>query len=279
MQPLIDLAVKSGNWEAVEASYQSMNAEIGRKGNPPQNGGLKEGESGGATPTPTESPDTFTANPEVINAVGKYALSTLAGSPLAEEMKSKGIAPPANAQEWDELKLASPYYAWRWENEFHKLYQDGLGLAKTRFEALRSVEGHNRQEMDSGLAAVRERAKQLGLTLDEQAEKALVEAVNNDPTVFEDRNGVKFLRKGAVVRAFNSGLLVDHLPEILLRAEQRGREQAAKDLTKPRVAPIASIGTKPIAGGPPRSQGRKVDLNDPDALQRLSDREIEELTR
>lgn len=266
----------TGKVEDVESLYTRLASAIGRRGSQKQSLPT-EGTEAPVTETPRRA-DPVENDQQIARAAAQATIDRLAGSELGRELIAQGIGIPDTAEKFEALKTAQPYYAMAWQTAFSKVFEENLNLGRHSYRAAKEAPEHNQKTRDTAIRAVTEFAQKHGLTFDEQAQKDLIAQVDADASLYEERYGAKFLRTGAVERAFYARL-PELLPTILEAAKAQGRLEAAKDLTKPQNQPPRTIGTAKVAGSVSRSQGRKIDLNDPDQLARLSDAEIEALSR
>jgi hypothetical protein len=276
LQKAVELAKTTGNWQAAEEMYVSLNEELERrkaeKAAPPP-----------ATTTPPVQPPQAIApsigaaeiERTIQQVVARETFKEVSSSPVVAELRRLGVDFPTTAEAWAQLKLDYPAHWMELKQHMERVYNENYREALAYQQALLEADPAFESERQSATAKIKEFYEKNGLEIDEASLKAQLDQLQTLGVETTNRNGVEFPVKDAYWRSFLLANVNDLLPKVKLASEVRGRIQHMEDLRRMSATTVGSISTTP-APGSSRVVSPTVNVDDTEAIHKLSDDALEE---
>jgi len=265
IKALIDVARETGKHGKVEEVYKTLETELGRRAAasaPP----AKE-------PVITDTPLTTEEEAKMLGEVSSYTLQQLHISPLSKMFRDRGLEMPKDAKEFEALVDTQPFLAIEFKRAFEEGLQGNLKIAKEHISAQKSVTSQNEASINADVQAIKGLAESNAIPLSDEEIAAVKERVLQDGDNFVERYGVRFVRKGALLREFAAEVLPKKIADVRQNSLAQGREQAMKDVAELQRKTPKSVSSAKIPAATALKRG-KIDENDPDAISKMTDEEL-----
>jgi hypothetical protein len=215
---------------------------------------------------------------QVRQALVQETYAELEAGPIGAEFREEGIAIPTTRAELKELASKNPYLAIKFEQAFVPLFNKNAQEVKAYYATLAEAETVNQAAVESNKTKIKAHAAEAGIKVTDAELNALVEKAGTIPGAWTEKNGVKMLTGDGLARHW----LLEKYDTLVkareVKAELRGRTQAAEDLKKAKQGSDAGIGSANL-GGVTRSTKAPVNYSDPGQIAALSDEELEKALR
>jgi hypothetical protein len=284
---LFKKAEETGDYKPVEAKYKELDAEVTKK---IQN--EKKTQEAVVTPSPDttgtgmsdqefkdlllEQAQKLILNTPIVGTMARLAVSTnkrikdlLAEAP---ELKQILLRLPQTQEELDLLTFLMPQIADDYKKSFGQVYRDAREQAEQYLKIEKEAPVHNKSQQETETKQINELMTKWNATLPKEDVDKWLEEKLKDPSIYEDRSGVKYIRPNAIINSF----VVDNADKLHDLALQKATAQASNTASLKTVNTlqnleknaIKSIGTSDLT--PQKTQPVRVDLTDPQQVRTLS---------
>jgi hypothetical protein len=258
---VIDLfreAQKSGDYSKVESKYKELQTQVQAK--------VKE-EKTTKTETPPEetlsdedSTGTGLSDKEFNDILLKTTHERLQGSNLAEKFKRWQVEFPKTDQELDELEIKYPTLYTQYVDTFQHLYDQAKSQAEAFRKADKEAPAHNEKLKNEAKQQIGEFISEWKVDLKpEEVDKIVTDALKSKQN-YEKKEGVDFLRDGAIYEWFMAKKAPTILKEIRVKTLNEGRMQGAQDVAKAKTQTPKTISTTATPASATKT--KEVDLTD-----------------
>jgi hypothetical protein len=270
--PAIALAKESGRYNALADMYTALEEEQQAKA-AAERGASEKPTLPSKAPVETEEER---SNREAI--VQQHVMDELRGSDIAKELEKAGITFPETQDAVQEAYNKNPWLLGQFSEEFRKRFEAGNKVTLDHRNAVYEVTPHNDGVISGQTEGIMKMMTDLGLPAKrEEIEVFVRETYQKDRFALEDRVGVAFFRDGYAKQAYTVANLDKILEQRRILDQREARAQYDKDMKEIRERSVQSISTLPIPSSPERLEEKKVDVNDREAVARLSDAELDRL--
>jgi len=256
----IDAASAAEDYGQVENLYKRLGAEVSKRQ---------------AASEVEDKPNLNLPESEVRSRVAVSTYSDVMQSQVVADMRRNGIEIPKSNEEMEVLRRDQPYYAFKFEAEYEARYAKNLKIVEDFRTASKDVVDHNTSLKSEGRKEIETLAKKYGVSLKEEELNTVIGEALKDQGVYENRAGVSFLKKGAILNHFVRTKLVEGgmLDKVVMEARTKGRAEAA--VMRPKPHQTMSRSKIPATGS--AKQPVTVDLNNPKAVENLSDEQLDRI--
>jgi hypothetical protein len=268
---MIAEAFRTGDTSKVEAKYKELESQVGKqiadeKKNEPPKPGVKTVEP----PVATTEPE-LTAE-EYRQAVLDQSYAQFEKTVLAADMREAGIEVPKTDEQLAELKLVNRPMWKEFMDEFQGIVLTNKTKADEFLKAEKEVPVHNNSQREKAKTQILDFGKKFKVEIKpEEIDKILLDA-EKEPGLYENRNGLMFIREGSIFRFFKAERAEDLLDRVSKQTEAesltKGRQQAAEDLKNIDGKAIKSISTTQMPGM--KTVPKPIDWNDPEQVRKAS---------
>lgn len=272
LENAVALARKTGDWATAEAMYSSLNKDLSRR---KSEGVPAPRAPQGPQPTVQPAADRETT---LRNVVAQEVRNDVLKSDVVAELRNLGVELPTTKEGWAQLRSDYPYYAMKLERYAEERYNHHMKDGQDYLAALDGADSAREAERESAQEKILSFVKDKSLQLSEEDVKAFLDEADENESGYVDKNGVPYPSADGYVRHFFATKLPELVDQIRISAETAGRSQAAKDLANMSGRTTQSISTETLPGAN-RTQPKKIDLEDREAVARLSDEDLERMIK
>jgi hypothetical protein len=266
-RPLIDEAKKTGDYSKLEAKYKEYQAEFTRKSQE-----QKEKEKtlvdtpAKAEPNNTEIPIT----PEVAEQINAEAMRRFGETDVAQELKERGIEFPKTPEEFTELRLLERGLAKDLRETIERIGKEVQEDAKNILRSRQEAPVHNKSQIEKSKSQIEEFGKKWNITFTPEELQSILEEAQKVDSVYEDKNGAKFLRDKAIFKYFMAEKASEYLEKAIdsqkkaieVDAKAKGAIEADQKLKENKDRSLSTISTTNIPSGKP-AEKKAIDWKNP----------------
>lgn len=284
----LQYAEKTGDWTGVEEMYSEMQEQMRQQKRNPNAAPAQTSASAAPTQdTPPATPEGPTKEQLALMVALQDTVLAVKESSVAKRLAKAGYTIP------DKFMMDSKV-----TREFIELLKDDSRIEalelqqlikdtvmESRSTALQYLQAEDESksaletEKEAGKSAVKKFAETNGITVTDEEVDALVNEALASGYSFEDRNGVRFVRKDAVLQHYYATRAPAIIEQVKLATAAKARQEAIDDMKKLQRRTPSGISTNPIPSQQKREQAATVDVNDPMAVAGLSEAEVDALLK
>ncbi len=297
LQKMADLALKTGDVDAIEEVYKDLVLAISRNekakvpGEQQPSAERKPDNSDKTERDKSLLPNTVddAVRQEATRLTLHGALSELRGSRLIGRMERQGIQLPesfmvdqtATKEFLAKLENEIPWMYDQLENELTSLVNKHAKEVNEVVQAMGEAEVENPKRRESEIAKIKAEAKEVNLPVKDEEVTAFVTEALKQRWAYDVRNGIQFVREGAIADAWYLANKAKIREQVRINAEIAGRTQALTDLNGNKKKNGSSISSAniPADQAARREKTGTLDLSDQSVLASLSDEELNALNK
>ena len=284
---LFEEAQKSGDWTKAEAKYKELQGELTKKQQ-------EEKKTQAAPETPVKEPaEPEVSKAELHNLYLEQANKRIANSPIVLKMarlahstdkfmidkiednpnlKNILLRLPQTEEELDILDVYLPSVASEYRQTFGSLYNTIRKESDDYLKIEREAPTYNETTKQSETKQINDLMTKLDAILPKEEVDKWLDTVLQDPTIYELKSGIPYLRAGQLQKRFISDnyerLHTLSLEKVRAEVANKSSVNTAETLANLKEKSIQSIGTSNIT--PQKKLPVKVDLNDDKTVRGLS---------
>jgi hypothetical protein len=258
---VIDLfreAQKSGDYSKVELKYKELQTQVQAKVKEEKT--TKEEKPPKETLSNEDSTGTGLSDKEFDDILLKTTHEKLQGSNLAEKFKRWQVEFPKTYQELDDLEIKYPTLYMQYVDTFTNLYNQTKSQAEAFRKADKEAPIHNEKLKNEAKQQIGEFISEWKVDLKpEEIDKIVTDAVKSKQN-YDKKEGVDFLRDGAIYEWFMAKKAPAILKEVRVKTLNEGRMQGAQDVASPKTQTPKTISTSSTPTS--ATTQKKIDLTD-----------------
>jgi hypothetical protein len=297
LEKMAALALKTGDIETIEELYLELEKAIASNNKAtapseqqppvkPKPGTSEESERDTST-LPTTMDAAVTQEAARLTLQG--ALSELHGTRLIARMEKQGIVLPegfivdkaATTEFLTTIEKEAPWFFDQLEREWDGLVKKHSQEIKSVLIAMEEAKAENPKRQADEIAKIKAEAAEIKLPVKDEELTAFVTEALKQPWVYEEKNGIQFVRPGAIADAWYLANRANIHKQLQINAEINGRTQAVDDISGNRKKANGSISSAILPGDQAarRNTTKSLDLEDETVQSSLSLDEINDLLK
>ena len=249
---LITEAHKTGDWSKVEAKYKEFQAQVEK-----QIADQKKTEPTQPAQPTTEPAQQPTAEPEVSPqeyqaAILDQSFNDFEQTELAKDFKEAGIEIPRTDEQLAELKKNDRGMYREFMQEFGRIATRNKAAADEFLQADKDAPVQNTSEEKKATQQITDFGKKYKVEIKPEEIQAILKDAKAKGDIFTTKNGVLFIKEGAIFRYFKAEKAEDILDRVQKQTEAealtRGRTEGHTDATTKNDKGIRSASTVAVPG-------------------------------
>lgn len=261
---LVIEAQASGDWSKVEAKYKELQAQVVKK---IQDSKKPEAVKPPEKPAEEQTTETDLKPEEFQKLLVEKTMEQISDSDLSRKFAKFKVEIPTTQEALDELEIAYPTLFMQFEQTFRNLFAANKQQAELFLKAEKEAPGYNDTQKQTTKQKIEEFAKEWEVTLSSDEIDSMIAEATADKSIYEERNGVQFIRENALFDRF----MVKNARTVLAQVKAKtkvdalneGAQNALKDLDEARKKTpdtLSNTSTPSSAAVKPK----EIDWSDPD---------------
>jgi hypothetical protein len=297
LDAMVKLAEKTGDVSDIEELYKELELAVSNNAKATAPGaqqppatpkpGTSERSERDTSALPTTMEDATRQEATRLTLVG--AIEELRGSRIVQRMEKNGInLPPTFLIDQKEtaeflagIEKEFPWLYDQLENETVALVNKHAKHINAVMSAMQEATVENPKKRESEIAKIKAEALAIKLPVKDEELAVFVDEALKQPWVYEDREGIQFIREGAIMDAWYLKNRDSIKKQLQLNGEVTGRTQAVSDLNTNKGKSTASISSSRIPSDQAgrRDKAGSIDLENPEVTAQLSDEQLDDLIK